>query len=326
MRLGCAARSALIALFLTFIAGVPPVRADAALLLAEPYGRSGSLNPTGHVGVYLTRVCADTPKALRRCRDGESGVVVSRYNKIAGLDWVAIPLVPYLYGVERAADVPAVVTPEQVRDLRETYRRTHLRDLISDEVADADRHWFQLAGAVYDRQFIAFSVRTTAEQDDRLIEELNRRANRRRFNIFFRNCADFARDLINGFYYPKAIRSNVIADLGLTTPKQIVKALVRYDQRHPEAELTAYVIPQIPGNRPQSGRARGVLESFLRVKKYSVPLAVLQPWVPVGLAAGYVGTGRFNPQKLATDVLEPEGLERQARLAATGESLQPSQE
>lgn len=326
MRRICSARTLGCAFLLSLCIGVAPAGADAVLLLAEPYGRAGSLNPTGHVGVYLTRVCADTPTVLRRCREGESGAVVSRYNNVAGLDWAAIPLVPYLYGVGRAADVPSVVTPDQVRTLREAYRRDHLRDLIPDAVADVDRHWFQLAGAVYDRQLIAFSVRTTAEQDDRLIDALNRRDNTRRFNIFFRNCADFARDLMNGFFYPKAIRSNVIADLGLTTPKQIVKALVRYDRRHPEAELTAYVIPQTPGNRPQSGRARGVLESFLKVKKYSVPLAVLQPWVPVGLAAGYLGTGRFNPQRLATDVLDPEGLERQAQMAAAGEPLQSGHE
>ncbi|MGE0705437.1 MAG: hypothetical protein AB7P22_16030 [Vicinamibacterales bacterium] len=259
----CAVRYVFCASVLTLAFGTSPAKADVVLLLAEPYGRSAGLNPTGHVGVYLTRVCAETPTQLRRCREGEVGAVVSRYNKIAGLDWAAIPLVPYLYGVERAADVPTSVTPDQVRYLRDSYRRAHLRALIPDDVAENDRHWFQLTGAVYDRQFIAFSVRTTPEQDDHLIAELNQRDNVRRFNLFFRNCADFARDLINDHFYPRAIRSNVIGDLGLTTPKQIAKALVKYGRRHPEAELNAYVIPQIPGNRPQSGPARGVLESFL---------------------------------------------------------------
>ena len=70
----------------------PPAHADAALLLAAPYGRSGSFNPTGHVGVYLSRVCAETPTRLRRCVEGEAGVVISRYNRVGSLDWVAIPL------------------------------------------------------------------------------------------------------------------------------------------------------------------------------------------------------------------------------------------
>ncbi len=112
------------------------------------------------------------------------------------------------------------------------------------------------------------------------------------------------------------MRSNPIGDLGFTTPKQVVKALVKYASRHPEVQVRAYAIQQVPGNRPQSGSARGVLESFLRVKKYSVPLAIVQPWVPVGLAAGCLATGRFNPHRLATESIGPHAIEQQAQLAA----------
>lgn len=291
-------------------------RADVVLLLAEPYGRGAGFNPTGHVGVYLTRVCAETPTVLRRCREGEAGAVISRYNKLGEVDWAAIPLMPYLYGVEQAADVPATVSPEAVEAMREAYRRTHLRDLVSDRDAPATRHWRQLIGAAYDRQIIAIAVRTTPEQDDRLIADLNRRDNRRRFNVLFRNCADFARDIVNDYYYPGALGSNLIADLGVTTPKQVARSLARYGSRKPETQLAVYLIPQIPGNRPQSVRTRGILESFLRVKKYSVPLAFVQPWVPVGIAAGYLSTGRFNPHRAASHVATPDDVERQARLAA----------
>jgi hypothetical protein len=40
-----------------------------------------------------------------------------------------------------------------------------------------------------------------------------------------------------------------------------------------------------------------------------VPLAIVQPWVPVGLAAGYFATGRFNPHRHATRALTPIELE-----------------
>ena len=290
--------------------------ADVALLLAQPYGRPGSFNPTGHVGVYLSRVCADTPTVVRRCTDGESGVVVSRYNHVGDLDWAAIPLIPYLYAVDRAVDVPAFASPETVLDLRDTYRRRHLRDIAPDPPSGMPPkgHWTQLVGAVYDRQIIAFSVTTTLDQDDALIADLNSRDNRRRFHLLFRNCADFASEVINR-YHPRAIRSNVIADLGFTTPKQITKSLVKYGGRTPEAELQAYLIPQIPGSRADSGRARGVLEGLLKTKKYSVPLAIVQPWVPVGLATGYMVTGRFNPHRLATRAFGPLELEQHAMRA-----------
>src|SRR5579871_3118667 len=100
--------------------------ADAALLLQEPYGHFGAFTATGHAAVYLTNVCADSPTKLRRCRDDESGVVISRYNKVAGRDWLAIPLIPYLYAVDESDEIPLFANPKIVAFLRNQYRRKHL--------------------------------------------------------------------------------------------------------------------------------------------------------------------------------------------------------
>src|SRR5437868_15022184 len=80
--------------------------ASATLLIEEPYGKLGFFTATGHAAVYLSGVCAQTPLILRPCAPGESGVVLSRYDGVGGYDWAAIPLIPYLYAVERAEDVP----------------------------------------------------------------------------------------------------------------------------------------------------------------------------------------------------------------------------
>src|ERR1051326_4390354 len=80
--------------------------AQAALLLGEPYSYDGEFAGTGHAAVYLARVCADSPTHLRRCGPGEQGVVISRYHGVAGRDWMAVPLIPYLYAVQRSNDVP----------------------------------------------------------------------------------------------------------------------------------------------------------------------------------------------------------------------------
>src|SRR5207302_8074570 len=79
---------------------------SATLLLEEPYGKLGFFSATGHSAVYLSGVCAETPLILRRCAAGEMGIVLSRYNGVGGYDWIAIPLVPYLYAVENPEDVP----------------------------------------------------------------------------------------------------------------------------------------------------------------------------------------------------------------------------
>lgn len=165
------------------------------------------------------------------------------------------------------------------------------------------------------RSSLMFPERQGGKWHQRLIAALNQGENRNRFNIFFRNCADFVRDLINTHYYPNALRNNVIGDLGFTTPKQVAKAFVRYGERHPEIALRGFLLPQVPGNRPHSDRARGILESLLRMKRYAIPLTAVEPWIPLGLAAGYWGTGRFNPQRRAMDTLSPLGMESVARSA-----------
>jgi hypothetical protein len=47
------------------------LRAQATLLLEEPYSLDGTFAGTGHSAVYLSRVCADSPTFLRRCLPGE---------------------------------------------------------------------------------------------------------------------------------------------------------------------------------------------------------------------------------------------------------------
>src|SRR5271169_6053985 len=99
-------RRTVVRFVLMVLASASLAGASATLLLEEPYGKLGFFTATGHAAVYLSDVCADTPLVLRRCAPGETGIVISRYDGVAGYDWVAIPLIPYLYAVERPEDVP----------------------------------------------------------------------------------------------------------------------------------------------------------------------------------------------------------------------------
>src|SRR5580658_8951687 len=110
---------------LLLLAGASRSFSQAALLLEQPFGVFGALNPTGHAALYLERVCADSPVHLRPCEPGETGVVISRYKGMGGYDWVAIPLIPYLYAVEDPSQVPARVDEETVNRLRNHYRESH---------------------------------------------------------------------------------------------------------------------------------------------------------------------------------------------------------
>ena len=182
--------------------------------------------------MYLNHVCAESPTELRLCRSGEYGVVISRYHRVGGYDWIAIPLIAYLYAVDGADDAPLSVDKNQVWALRDAYRRKYLEMLAPDDASGQAPigNWTQLVGSAYDRKIHGFEVLSTTEQDARFIGLFNDRRNVAHFNLLFHNCADFSRAVLD-IYLPHAIHRNFIADLGLTTPKQVARSLVKYGQK-----------------------------------------------------------------------------------------------
>ena len=309
-------------LFCLFAAAATFAHASVALFMEEPYGEFGAVNPTGHAAVYFNHICADSPTSLRPCHDGEYGVVISRYHKIDGYDWLAIPLVPYLYAVDSPNDVPQTVDKEKVAALRDAYRQQHLLDLAPD-----NRHggspkgeWTELVGSSYDRTIHGFQVDSTPAQDQRFITTFNDRRNVGHFNLLFHNCADFSRVVLD-IYLPHAIHRNFIADVGLMTPKQVARSLVSYGKKHPELDMTAFVIPQVPGSIHRSHPVDGVAESLVKSKKYLLPLVVLAPEVTGGVAVAYLVDGRLKLPK-ETPVFEI-GDEETTSVPATTRKVLP---
>jgi hypothetical protein len=293
----------------------PRSRADVAVLLEEPYSYDGALAGTGHAAVYLTRVCAVSPTVLRRCQPGEAGVVLSRYHHIAGYDWIAVPLIPYLYAVEKPEHIPLFTDSTLEAALRDRYRRKFLEGVAPDgrsgETPGGD--WYELVGSAYDRTLYGFQIETSAAQDDKFIAQYNSRPNRDSYKVVSRNCADFVSDVVN-FYYPKALRRSFIADLAVSTPKHAAKAMVQFSKKNPELQFTAFVVPQVPGTIRRSRPVRGIVESVFKAKKYELPLLALHPVVAGGVAVAYVAGGRFSPPQNAL-VFTPEGG-LQTRLSA----------
>jgi hypothetical protein len=290
---------AVVLLLLAF--GRVRAHASATLLLGEPYSYDGAFAGTGHAAVYLSRVCAESPLKLRRCTSGEQGVVLSRYHGVGGYDWIAVPLIPYLYAVDRTDEIPLYADAGLEAFLRDRYRRRYLATMVADgeHGESPDGPWVQLVGSAYDRTIYAFQIETREEKDDELIKLFNARRNVGRYKLLSANCADFVREAIN-FYYPGALHRNVIADLGVTTPKQIAKCLVRYSRHHGELHFTRFLIPQVPGSIKRSKPVKGVVESAFKSKKYMVPLLFWHPAIVGCFAAAYfTGSGGFDPGRNA---------------------------
>jgi hypothetical protein len=206
--------------------------------------------------------------------------------------------VPYLYAVEREAQIPSVVDEHRVAQLRDAYRRRHLRELAPDnpDGSTPGGDWYQLVGSAYDRTLWGFQIETTPEQDDRLIAWFNSEENRTRYHLLTNNCADLARKIMN-FYAPHSVRRNLLADGGITTPKQVARSLAHHARKHPELELSVFKIPQVAGSVERSHPTRGIAESLVKSKKYVIPLAVISPVFTGGLAVAYLTEGRFNPKR-----------------------------
>lgn len=270
-----------------FAAMIPKsAQAQATLLLEEPYSYDGTFAGTGHAAIYLSRVCAETPTLLRRCNPGESGVVISRYHHIDGRDWVAVPLLPYLYAVDDPGNIPLYADPKLVSFLRHEY-------LKKMDISGSDS--YQAVGSAYDRTTYGFRIETTPEQDDALIRRLNSETNREAYQLLKRNCADFAKQILN-FYYPKSVHRSVIGDLGVMTPKQAAKTLSHSAKHHPQMHLTTFIIPQVPGLK-RSKPVHGVLESVVLAKKYVTPVLLFHPVLVAGVETAYWTGWRFDPAK-----------------------------
>ena len=282
---------------------------QAALLLEEPYGFFGAVNPTGHVALYFSRICAETPVKLRRCEPGEMGSVIARYSDVAHHDWVVIPLLPYLYSVESSSEVPGRADREIVNRLRNQYHEEHLLSLGKDLRKGDFWHggWTELVGVAYDRRIYALRFDTTEEQDDALIARMNDDRNHSHFELFYNNCADFSRVVLNQ-YFPDEFGRSFFPDAAMTTPKQVTHKLTRYGAKHPEAHLEIYEIPQIPGYRRPSRKNKGISESLVTTA-WAVPVAVLNPYLAGGLFVDYVLGGRYKLIPKNTPKLAPGDLD-----------------
>ena len=280
--------------------------ASVALLMEEPYGKFGAISPTGHAAVYFNHICADSPVVLRVCGAAEHGVVISRYQNIDGYDWIAMPLTGYLYAVNSPGEIPLTVDRDGVTALRNAYREEHLLKLAPDSKKGRSPKggWIELVGASFDRTIHGFQVESTQEQDQRFITLLNDRRNVSHFNFFFHNCADFSRVVLD-IFLPHAIHRNFLADFGLMTPKQVARSLVKYCRNHPGLEMTAFIIPQVPGSLPRSHSVNGVAEAIMKSKQYLLPMVAFAPEVMGGFVVAYLVDGRLKlPKDMPVSVFD----------------------
>jgi hypothetical protein len=312
-RPGCAGslnaliRQALVALsplaFLLLFACLlcPETRADVGVILNDSLDTSvARITGSGHTAVYLSRVCAESPIELRLCRPGELGSVISNYTTLGEdqpFEWNVVPLSIYLYGVDDPRFRPVFGTPKIKQALEEQYRVQYLGEYCASETCrtSGKAEWREMVAATLERSIYVFVVRTTVAQDLAFIKDFNSAPNVNHFNGVSRNCATFARRVVDS-YFPHAAHADYLNDFGMTSPKAIARSFTHYAENHPELEFHVFHFAQMPGTIKRSSEPRSGTEQLYRSKKLLVPMAIFAPYELPAVAGSYLLTGRFNPE------------------------------
>ena len=281
-----------------------PARADIGLLLnakpnVHPELIKSEIIGEGHSAVYLSRICPASPVELRLCRPDEPGSVIQNYEDYKEdhpYEWNVVPLSVYLYGVDDLGDRPLFGSPELRSVLQESYRDKYLQQLCTTSrcITDPQANWRDSVAAAFVREIYIFEVHTTVEQDEQFIREFNARPNVNHYNGVSRNCADFAKLVVNT-YFPHSAHRDVVNDFGMTGPKAIARSFTHYAERHPELQLRVVRIEQVPGAYKRSSDCREGTEQTVRSTKWLVPITIVEVHAVPILAASYLLTGRFNP-------------------------------
>ncbi|HET7106646.1 MAG TPA: hypothetical protein VFI38_07540 [Candidatus Acidoferrum sp.] len=298
----CASTLPILLLLLPLTLAAPRASADVGVILNESLGESmDRITGTGHMAVYFSNICAESPTKLRLCGPGESGSVISTYINIGedrSLEWNIVPLNIYLYGVEDPANRPIFASYKIKNALEDRYRQNYLSGLCDSHSCQTSgkAEWREMVAATLIRGMYIFVVDTSIEQDRQIIDDFNSAPNENHFNGATNNCADFARRIVNT-YFPRAAGRDVLNDFGMTSPKSVARTFTHYAQRHPELHLRVMHFAQVPGTIKRSSNVRAGTEQLLRAKKLLIPMAVFAYEALPVVAASYLITGRFNPQK-----------------------------
>jgi hypothetical protein len=287
--------------FLFVSLACPRTYGSVGVVLNESLDESmDRITGTGHSAVYFSGICADSPVKLRLCRPGELGSVMSTYINIGEdqpFEWNIVPLNIYLYGVEDPQNRPIFGSSKIKYLLEERYREKYLAEYCASPACrtSGKAEWREMVAATLIRGVYIFAVDTSVEQDRELIAEFNDSVNKSHFNGATRNCADFARRVINT-YFPHAVKRDYINDFGMTSPKAVARTFTRYALRHPESNFRVMHFAQVPGTIKRSSDVRAGTEQLIRSKKLLIPMLLFADHALPVVAASYVFTGRFNPE------------------------------
>lgn len=273
-------------------------RANVSLLIEEAVGGAGEFTGSGHAAVYFSALCAESLTQLRHCKPGEEGAVVSTYPDFGTknrIKWIALPLTAFLYAVTSEGDKTLYGNGKIRRYLRNEYRIAHFAELVpsNPDGSVPPGRWSEMLGGAINRDVYALTVKTTPEQDSKLLADFQKIPNVNNFSTTYNNCADFARDTIN-MIFPGATHRDILNDFSMTTPKAIASSFTRYATARPELNFHIVKYSQTDGAIRRSLNNRNFTEKSLVSKKYFLTMAFTMPELLPIMGITYLATGWYN--------------------------------
>ena len=242
--------------------------ADIGVIVHEPVSALGFFTRVGHAGTYLSNICPDgSPIKMRLCQPGESGGVVVRSSSLSeneDYDWAIVPFEEYMHGFGSLDLAPLFGTRKLQHALeRHDFGPVFARALTTTtDGAVPEGHWKAALATRFDRSIYVFSVQTTPAADATIVAEYNAAPNKSRFNFFYRNCSDQAKEIFD-LILPRATGDRT-SGITMQTPKGLAKALVRRALARPELSLRVRRYTQIPGTFSRSRAVLFPLENTYR--------------------------------------------------------------
>jgi hypothetical protein len=275
---------------------------DVGVILNETLDESvARVTGSGHTAVYFSRICPESPVKLRLCGPGEYGSVMSNYINLGEdeqFEWNIAPFSVYVYGVEDVTRRAIFGSPKVKKLLEENYREQTLAAYCTGRscMTSGKAEWREMVAAGMSRSMYIFVVETTLQQDLDLIAKFNAMPNENHFNGVTRNCADFTKNVVDT-YFPHSAHRDAINDFGMTSPKAVARSFSHYAQNHPESHFRVLHFSQLPGTIKRSTEPHSGTEQLYHSKKLLIPMVIFADHELPVVAAAYLITGRFNPQR-----------------------------
>ena len=245
------------------------MRADVGLIIETPTGVRGFLSNVGHVSVWISRGCLGTTGHLEFC-ENSSGIVLTSTAYWPKPGAAAIPAELFFLGTQPGAEGRDGAA--WTRTLGEAY----------PEVSAATGAKY--LGRAWLRSLRVMKFETTAEDDRRVLAEVDTAQRDYRYTYSNQNCAFYAQSILQRYFGPE-FHGNRVLELGIDTPRAVERAL-RHELKEEAAESQVIAFR---GDVRHAWRqpSRNLCESAVLDPKYAVPLLIYEPYLYAGFAGCY---------------------------------------